>query len=50
MTAFPASVVILIVPEIGAWAHVDVERTCPIEEMQVLLRPCSDHLSLLTMH
>jgi ubiquinone biosynthesis monooxygenase Coq6 len=30
---------IFIVSEIGAWAHVDVERTCPIEEMQVLSRP-----------
>ncbi|KAI0272176.1 hypothetical protein BGY98DRAFT_1002086 [Russula aff. rugulosa BPL654] len=25
----------VIVSEVGAWAHVDVERTCPIEEMQV---------------
>jgi hypothetical protein len=28
---------ILIMPEIGAWGHVDVERTAPIEDMQVLL-------------
>ena len=41
---------LLIVSEIGAWAHVDVERTCPIEEMQVLLRPRSYYLPLLTMH
>ena len=50
MTAFAAPAVMLIVSEIGAWAHVDVERTCPIEEMQVLSRPCSDYLPLLTMY
>jgi ubiquinone biosynthesis monooxygenase Coq6 len=26
----------LIIPEIGAWKHVDVKRTAPIEHMQVL--------------
>ena len=41
---------ILIVSEIGAWAHVDVERTCPIEEMQVLLWRCSCYLSVLTVY
>ena len=40
----------LIVSEIGAWTHVDVERTCPIEEMQVLLWPYSYYLPLLTLH
>ena len=41
---------ILIVSEIGAWAHVDIERTCPIEEMQVLSRPFSNYLPLLTLY
>ena len=50
MAALPALAAILIVSEIGAWAHVDVERTCPIEEMQVLLWPCSYYLPLLTTH
>ena len=49
-TSLPSQAAILIVSEIGAWAHVEVERTCPIQEMQVLLRPSSYHLPLLTMH
>jgi ubiquinone biosynthesis monooxygenase Coq6 len=28
---------VLNVPEIGAWEHVDVKRTCPIEDMEVSL-------------
>ena len=48
--AFQAPAVIVIVSEVGAWAHVDVERTCPIEEMQVLSHPCSDYLPLLNMY
>jgi hypothetical protein len=47
--AFSAPALMLIVSEIGAWAHVDVERTCPIEEMQVLSRLCANYLPLLTM-
>ena len=49
-TFLPSQAAIPRVSEIGAWTHVNVERTFPIEEMQVLLRLSSYHLPLLTMH
>ena len=36
MAAISSPTTVLNVPEIGAWERVDVERTCPIENMQVL--------------
>jgi ubiquinone biosynthesis monooxygenase Coq6 len=36
VSTIPGPAAILIMPEIGAWEHVDVERTSPIEDMQVL--------------
>lgn len=50
MTILPVSAAILTVSEIDAWAHVDVKRTCPIEEMQVSLQLCFYHLPPLTVY
>jgi len=50
MTTIPVPGAILIVSEIGAWSHVDVERTSPIEEMQVLRYPYTSYSSSLTVY